>query len=556
MVSQSIFRPATSFALAATLSLAAIDPASAQQSKRSESERAAAPVLTGPAVMAVVSIREQRVSVYDADGNAVRARVSSGQTDYETPVGIYSILQKNREHYSNLYDDASMPFMQRLTWSGIALHAGQLPGYPASHGCVRLPYKYAEGIFDQSKLGMRVIVARNNVAPVAISHPLLFKPTTAPGGARPVTTQIAYEPGAEPQAVNASPFEADVRAWPGRLSQLEALRAAAAEKAPAAEAATARFDEVKKIEKAKAAERAKTAKALKRAASAKKAADERVSRAARRIAEAKTEKARKSAERDSAKAIADAAKANEKFLAAKAPDDAAAAALAQAAEASAAAEATKTAAVNVAQEAKRKTLPVSIFVSLKTQRLYVRQGNEPVLDVPVTISEPEEPIGTFVYTAVDYIGDGNDVRWTAVSTGPRSMDEASYDDDDYDAYDRYRSDRKRRNPSKKESLPTPTDIAAAKAALDRLTIPADVKARASEYVWPGTSLIVSDEDVSKETGKATDFVVLISGEPQGGIKKRPRQPPPDYYRYYDEDYYYSDRRYRRGPRYTPFFSFW
>jgi len=558
MFSQSISRPIASFALAAALSLVAFAPAMAQDSRKSHIKREAAkreepaPALTGPAVMAVVSIREQRVSVYDANGNAVRARVSSGQTDYETPVGIYSILQKNREHYSNLYDDASMPFMQRLTWSGIALHAGQLPGYPASHGCVRLPHSYAESIFDQSKIGMRVIVARNNVAPVAISHSLLVKPTTPAGSARPVTTQIAYEPGAEPQATDASPFEPDVRAWPGRQAQLEALRAAAAEKMPAAEAATARFDEVKKVEKAKAAERAKTAKALKRAESAKKAADERVSRAARRIAESKTEKVRKSAEQESVKAVADAAKANEKYLAAKAPDDAAAAALAQASQESATAEAAKTAAVSVAQEAKRKTFPVSIFVSLKTQRLYVRQGNEPVLDVPVTISEPEKPLGTFVYTAVDYTSDGNDVRWTAVSTGPRSMD--SYEDDDY-YDDGYRSERKRRS-TKKDSLPTPTDLAAATAALDRITLPADVKARAAEYVWPGTSLIVSDEGLSKETGKATDFVVLISGEPQGGIKKRPRQPPPDYYRYYDDDYYYYDRRSRRAPRYTPFFSFW
>ena len=554
MINHFMSKPAKSVSLALALSLAALLPASAHEDKRrSETRGEEAPGLSGPAVMAVVSIRDQRISVYDANGNSMRARVSSGQTDYETPVGIYSILQKNREHYSNLYDDASMPFMQRLTWSGIALHAGQLPGRPASHGCVRLPHKYAEEIFDQSKLGMRVVVARNNVAPVAISHPLLFKPSTAPESARPVTTQIVYEPATERQP-DASPFEPDVRAWPGRLTQLEALRSAAAEKMPAAEAATARFDEVKKVEKAKADERAKTAKALKRAESAKKAADDRVSRAARRVAEAKTEKARKSAEQESAKAIADAAKANEKFLAAKAPDDAAAAVLAQASQDSATAEAAKTAAVNVAQEAKRKTLPVSIFVSLKTQRVYIRQGNEPVLDVPVTISEPEKPIGTFVYTAVDYTDDGNDVRWTAVSTGPRSMDGASYEDDYYD--DGYRSNRRHKSSKTQSSLPTPTDLAAATEALDRITLPDDVKARASEYAWPGTSLIVSDEGLSKETGKATDFVVLISGEPQGGIKKRPRQPPPDYYRYYDDDYYYYDRRYRRAPRNTPFFSFW
>ena len=129
--------------------------------------------------MAIVSIKDQRVSLYDANGGALRARVSTGRTDYETPVGIYSVLEKQEEHYSNVYDDASMPFMQRITWSGLALHGGVLPGYPASHGCVRMPNDFAEQIFPLTKIGMRVIVAHDDVAPVEISHPLLLKPPSA-----------------------------------------------------------------------------------------------------------------------------------------------------------------------------------------------------------------------------------------------------------------------------------------------------------------------------------------------------------------------------------------
>jgi lipoprotein-anchoring transpeptidase ErfK/SrfK len=97
----------------------------------------------GAPLMAIVALREQRVTIYDADGRILQAPVSTGQTGYETPAGIYSVIQKEAEHYSNLYDDASMPFMQRITWSGIALHAGQLPGHPASHGCIRMPYECA-----------------------------------------------------------------------------------------------------------------------------------------------------------------------------------------------------------------------------------------------------------------------------------------------------------------------------------------------------------------------------------------------------------------------------
>jgi hypothetical protein len=127
-------------------------------------------------IMAIVSLSNQRVTIYDADGWILRAPVSSGQTGYETPAGVYSVIQKEEEHYSNLSDDASMPFMQRVTWSGIALHAGPLPGYPASHGCVRMPYEFAQRLFDMTKIGMRVIVARNDIRPVEIDHPVLFKP--------------------------------------------------------------------------------------------------------------------------------------------------------------------------------------------------------------------------------------------------------------------------------------------------------------------------------------------------------------------------------------------
>ena len=126
--------------------------------------------------MAVVSLRSQRVTVYGARGKMLEAPVSTGKPGYETPAGIYSILQKRRDHFSNLYNDAAMPFMQRITWSGIALHAGDLPGYPASHGCIRMPYGFAAELFELTKKGMRVVVMRDDMAPVEFAHPALFKP--------------------------------------------------------------------------------------------------------------------------------------------------------------------------------------------------------------------------------------------------------------------------------------------------------------------------------------------------------------------------------------------
>ena len=112
----------------------------------------------GEPIMAIVSLRSQGIIVYDSAHWIMRAPVSSGQSGRETPAGVFSVLQKDADHHSNLYDDAWMPHMHRLTWSGIALHGGPLPGYAASHGSVRLPYDFASRLFEMTKVGMRVII--------------------------------------------------------------------------------------------------------------------------------------------------------------------------------------------------------------------------------------------------------------------------------------------------------------------------------------------------------------------------------------------------------------
>lgn len=129
----------------------------------------------GPVVV-VVSLDEQSIYVY-RNGVAIAAGpISSGKPGYETPPGVYTILQKEREHYSNLYDDAPMPYMQRLTWDGIALHGGALPGHPASHGCVRLPQTFAEKLFGITRRGGVVVVANSKVSPAPIAHPAAVAP--------------------------------------------------------------------------------------------------------------------------------------------------------------------------------------------------------------------------------------------------------------------------------------------------------------------------------------------------------------------------------------------
>ena len=134
----------------------------------------------GP-VLVLVSLPEQRAYVYR---NGVRigvATVSTGKPGHETPTGLFTILQKKREHYSNLYDDAPMPFMQRLTWDGIALHAGRIPGYPASHGCVRLPYAFSELLFDVTAHGIAVVITDQPGQAPMLAEPGLFRvPEAAP----------------------------------------------------------------------------------------------------------------------------------------------------------------------------------------------------------------------------------------------------------------------------------------------------------------------------------------------------------------------------------------
>src|SRR6266487_1077080 len=168
--------------------------------------------------MAIVSLRNQRITVYDAKGWILRAPVSSGTKGRETPAGIFSVIQKVEEHYSNLYDDAFMPHMQRITWSGIALHGGVLPGRPASHGCIRLPFDFAEQLFGATAMGMRVIVAPGDVTPVEFAHPLLFQP----------------KPGAAAQAAvrTAEAQEAARKAAEARIAAGTALREATQARAP------------------------------------------------------------------------------------------------------------------------------------------------------------------------------------------------------------------------------------------------------------------------------------------------------------------------------------
>jgi L,D-transpeptidase catalytic domain len=138
-------------------------------------------VTTGPVVM-VVSITEQRAYVY-RNGILIGATtVSTGRSGHQTPTGVFTVLQKQKEHRSTIYDGAPMPYMERLTWGGIALHAGGLPGYPESHGCIHLPSEFAQLLFDISPNGMTVVIGTEQTAPEQVAHPGYLAPVKFAGG--------------------------------------------------------------------------------------------------------------------------------------------------------------------------------------------------------------------------------------------------------------------------------------------------------------------------------------------------------------------------------------
>src|SRR5262245_41989739 len=173
------FGPAAIAALAAMAALTALTADAQTQTREPravQAKEAIAPRAAGELLMAIVSIKSQQVTFYDADGWILRAPVSTGTEGRETPAGVFAIVERKPDHRSNMYDDAWMPHLQRITWNGIALHGGPLPGYAASHGCVRMPFGFAEKLFDKTRIGMRVIISPNDAAPVEFSHPALFVP--------------------------------------------------------------------------------------------------------------------------------------------------------------------------------------------------------------------------------------------------------------------------------------------------------------------------------------------------------------------------------------------
>jgi hypothetical protein len=157
---------------------------------------------TGP-ILVYVDLGRQRATVYRNGVRVAVTTISSGKTGHDTPTGVFTILQKNKDHRSSTYNNAPMPYMQRLTWKGVALHAGNLPGYPASHGCVRLPLEFAKLLFDNMPMGGTVVIAGGHEDPIkrppaGVLAPVLAGVTPQPKAILTETGTFTWTPEAAP----------------------------------------------------------------------------------------------------------------------------------------------------------------------------------------------------------------------------------------------------------------------------------------------------------------------------------------------------------------------
>ena len=443
----------------------------------------------GP-LLAVVSISKQRILVYGSTGLLTQSPVSTGMVGYRTPPGVFSILQRNRFHRSNIYFNAPMPYMQRLTWSGVALHGGVVPGYPASHGCIRLPHHFASELWRMTKLGTRVVVTPDDAPAVPIEHARLPAPRLTPAS--------ADDAGNGPPAGNgallspAGGAETDAGRGSSKVRLLDPLQRAKAMKPFVVKDAAA---------KAKAA-------ALAVETAAGKAAEARRATAALRAAEQELATARRRHEA-AAKAAAGptagdrarealAAAADELAGAERAAEEARLIEAVMSEEAAAAAAAvieTENArheAAAALKASERTEEPISIFVSRKAGKVFIKQAWMLVHEAPVTFKEAGPAFGTHVYLAMGPSADGETMNWLSVSIPPSAPEPP-----------------RRRGKGPAQAAPA-SGVAheTATGVLARFELAEATRRFIEERLWAGATLIVSDNGISGETGLSTDFIVL------------------------------------------------
>jgi hypothetical protein len=395
-----------------------------------------------------------------------------------------------------------MPYMQRITWSGIAIHAGVLPGYPASHGCIRMPMAFAVKMYGWTRMGARVVVTPDEMIPTGFSHPLLFAQKIVP---LPVA---ADEPKADapPPAKGDKMSEALAATKPANSAADLELRSTVghdngAKSMTDAAPATALLHEQTRTADASAFPITKFPVALSGAirssaiaipAASDDAAKTEMKAGDTRAAATKIDAPKPTAKSDgNVKPVTDitvTSVPDQKKDQGRLPDPA----KPPAAKPDAA-----------ALTVPKRIGQISVFISRKDSKLYVRQNFAPLFDVPVTIAPSDRPLGTHVFTAEVDKGDANVLHWSVISLPAPTRNAEPRDEDE-------RVSRRRKMAGAAEMKPSAPEPDSPAEALDRLTIPEDARARIAEALSTGSSIIVSDQGIAGgETGEGTDFIVSL-----------------------------------------------
>ena len=538
--------------LSAVLSLSGALPLSAESARRNlvvKSEPVNVSIEPAPRTI-LISLRKQRLRLMDGHREIATSRISTGQPGFDTPTGVFAILEKNVYHESNIYAGAPMPFMQRITWSGIAMHAGVVPGFRASHGCIRLPYSFAKTFYDKTNVGARVIIAHDELNPVPFEHDALFKPlpendpvpvqgagTTprlaandqGPSGSGALSNLMSVTPAmagdGAPQPYTGKPrsrAEANRMLTEKLQRQKDDMKSAETAKVETGERAKAALRAAGDAEAKLKSVRQPHEGVLKAAAGADAAraaaadAYRNFLRTATMPADAKERLRMEDKELEledrlldmtveADRARANAAQAELLIADAKTAFNVADAAKAKAVDdvkaAITALRTAQTALIDTQKEQQRRSRQLSIFISLKSQRIYIRQGFEPVYTGQIEVDDPPGAIGTHVLTAMDYDASGDGFDWQLLSAQPPRLAGGQ------DAGDGSKKKKKQQG-GVSVGVGSPMNIEAARVALDAIRIPQDVKDMIAELARPGMSFIISERDLSPETGKGTEFVVL------------------------------------------------
>jgi peptidoglycan hydrolase-like protein with peptidoglycan-binding domain len=383
-----------------------------------------------------VSKTEQTLTVYDGDQIVATSKVSTGKAGHTTPSGVFSILEKRKYHESNLYSNAPMPFMQRLTWSGIALHEGKVPNYPASHGCVRLPNGFAKSLFSMTERGAHVIITDDPVTPQTLSHSELFVPRI------PVEDgQLLSDAVLRPSTLDASlkPVEVAMNNPPPKAGAAASL--VLEESEPPLRILITRRSEREKV--------LDVQQMLGDLGFDIGIPDGLMG--LRTVSAIKAYKRWKSIEKDGTVL-------SQTFLAA------------------------------LYQSAGRGTPPAG--------QIMVRQNFKPIFEAPIAIADPERALGTHFIEASSVDRYKGKAEWRAVTLENHLPAQTM----------------------KRLGITTPANdrnIFTAEAALARIDIPGDVRAKIETMLSEGSSITISDSGLGSETGDGTDFITVTRPVPRG-----------------------------------------